>query len=89
MVFFSQPNVTELINARYERGVRQSIQAMINAIKNSGAGALQRIQSTGSVAYLELSLILRSAGGGGSAWVIGGYLEEERYEKKVLAKRET
>jgi len=63
VAFFSQPNVTQLVNERYERGVREPLQAMINAIKTSGARALQRIQSTGSVTYLELSLIIRSAGG--------------------------
>jgi len=59
VAFFRLPTVTDMINERYTRGVRPPLQAMINAIRNSGTRTLERIQASGSVASYELALILR------------------------------
>ena len=69
MAFFRQPDVAEQISQRYARGVRPQFQAVIDAIKNSGAPALERIQMSGSIATYELALVLRSVYGIGELMV--------------------
>ena len=59
VAFFRQPNIAEIISERYSRGVRPQFQAVIEAIKVSGATALERIQMSGSVITYELALVLR------------------------------
>ncbi len=59
MAFFRKPDVVDIINSRYQRGVRIQFRNIIEEIRLLGIPALERIQLSGSIAAYELALVLR------------------------------
>ncbi len=59
VAFFRRPDVVDVINDRYQRGVRPQFRNIIEEVRLLGVPALERIQLSGSIAAYELALVLR------------------------------
>ena len=59
VAFFRRADVVDVINGRYQRGVRPQFRNIIEEVRLLGVPALERIQVSGSIAAYELALVLR------------------------------